>query len=292
MTLVAEGLSIRRGSAHDVDICSSIFHQAFSMVNSQHGFPSEVPTLEDGKHLLHLLFLDQNFQFLVAEMDGRVIGSVFLDERTEIIGIGPISVGPDAQFGGIGRMLMIAALDKARQRSSMGIRLMQASFNVQSLSLYAKLGFAVQEPMAVMAGLPIEPRAIIPDRRVRVAVPADLAAANNICRKVYGFDRSIELKAAIERKDALVVEHKDRIAGYASGFGYLAHAVCESALEMQALLSHADRIDGTGIFIPTRNRELFHWCLENGMRVIIPYTHMTIGSYIPPNGAYIPSVHF
>jgi hypothetical protein len=109
---------------------------------------------------------------------------------------------------------------------------------------------------------------------------------------VHGFDRSLDLQAAIERGDALVVEREGKLTGYASGFGYFAHAVGESNLDIQALLCAANKIDGIGIFIPTRNNELFLWCLENGMRVVIPYTLMTIGSYASPKGAYIPSVLF
>jgi len=281
---------VRPGVSNDLDACGSIFYEAFSSVNEQHNFPSEVPSPEDGKHLLEALFAS-GVHFLVAEMDGRVVGSNFIDERSQIAGVGPISVSPDVQSRGMGRVLMQAAIDRPRDHRLEGIRLMQASFNTRSLSLYAKLGFVVREPVAVMAGLPTTHRAVA-GCTVRLAETADLLSANALCRKVYGSDRSLDLQAAIERGDGLIVEREGRLTGYASGFGYLSHAVGESTLDIEALLCAAERVDGTGIVIPTRNGELFRWCLENEMRVVIPYTSMTMGSYAPPQGAYIPSIMF
>jgi hypothetical protein len=46
----------------------------------------------------------------------------------------------------------------------------------------------------------------------------------------------------------------------------------------------------TPIFVPTRNSELFRWCLESGLRVVHPMTLMTVGLYNEPVGAYLPSV--
>ena len=46
---------------------------------------------------------------------------------------------------------------------------------------------------------------------------------------------------------------------------------------------------GTGILVPTRNAELFRWCLEQGLRVSSPGTMMSVGLYNEPQGGYLPS---
>jgi predicted N-acetyltransferase YhbS len=46
------------------------------------------------------------YHVIVAELDGHIIGSDILDERSTIVGIGPITVGPAVQNRTIGRQLM------------------------------------------------------------------------------------------------------------------------------------------------------------------------------------------
>jgi hypothetical protein len=38
------------------------------------------------------------------------------------------------------------------------------------------------------------------------------------------------------------------------------------------------------------NAELFRWCLEHRLRVVQPLTLMSIGLYIQPSGAFLPSI--
>ena len=47
---------------------------------------------------------------------------------------------------------------------------------------------------------------------------------------------------------------------------------------------------GPGILVPSRNAELFRWCLANGLRVVQPMTLMSLGLYNEPKGAFLPSV--
>jgi GNAT superfamily N-acetyltransferase len=49
---------------------------------------------------------------VVAEIDGRIVGSNFLDERSPIGGVGQITVAPEGQNSGVGRKLMQAVLER------------------------------------------------------------------------------------------------------------------------------------------------------------------------------------
>jgi hypothetical protein len=44
--------------------------------------------------------------------------------------------------------------------------------------------------------------------------------------------------------------------------------------------------------LPTRQTNLFRWCLKHGMRVIKPLTLMAMGEYHEPHGCYLPSVGY
>lgn len=92
------------------------------------------------------------FWGVVAEIDGQVVGSNFLDERDPIRGVGPITVDPGCRTPGVGRRLMEAVL--VRGERAPGIRLVQDAFNMRSLGLHESLGFAVMEPVAVIRGTP------------------------------------------------------------------------------------------------------------------------------------------
>ena len=56
------------------------------------------------------------------------------------------------------------------------------------------------------------------------------------------------------------------------------------------MIAAADSFAGPGILVPSRNSELFRWCLASGLRVMQPMTLMSLGLYNEPNGAFLPSV--
>jgi hypothetical protein len=225
---------------------------------------------------------------VVAEDGGRIVGSNCMDERSPIAGIGPITIDPLAQNRGVGRMLMEAVMQRARERNSPGIRLVQAAFHGRSLSLYATLGFDAREPLSVMQGPAIQRR--VPGFSVRPATPEDLDACNRVCLRVHGHDRGGDLADSIAQGTAAVVERDSRITAYCSSLAFFGHAVAETNLDLQALIAAADGFGGSGILVPTRNAELFRWCLANGLRVVEPMTLMTVGLYNEPAGVYLPSI--
>jgi len=284
----APAVRIRRATPDDAEIAGRICYEAFRTINEQHNYPPEMPSPEFGVGLLGMLFSHSGFYGVVAESNGRIVGSNCLDERSTIAGVGPVTVEPGMQNGAIGRMLMKAVMDRAAERGFPGVRLLQAAFHNRSLSLYTKLGFDAREPMSVMQGPPI--RRAIEGCLVRPATDSDLGAGNRVCERVHGHSRAGELRDAIAHGTAVVVERHGRITGYASILGFFGHAVAESELDLQAMIAAAGGFEGPGIIVPTRNANLFRWCLSNGLRVVEPLTLMTTGLYSEPTGAYLPSI--
>ncbi len=157
-----------------------------------------------------------------------------------------------------------------------------------ALSLYTRLGFVTREPLSVMQGAPLNLHLAGYD--VRPTTDADIAACAELCRRVHGFARNIELDDAVGLKKARVVEHLGRINGYATDIGFFAHAIGETNDHLKALIGAAPAFNGPGFLVPTRNHDLFRWCLDNGLRLLKQQTLMTIGFYNEPTAAYLPSV--
>jgi len=153
----------------------------------------------------------RDFYSVVAESEGRIVGSNFLDERSIIAGVGPITVDPTGQNRGVGGRLMQDVLDRAAQQKAVGVRLLQSGYHNRALCLYTKLGFRTREPVSVLQGTPLGQR--FAGYKVRPATTADVAACNQICNQVHGFDRAGELRDAIEQNTASVVEHLGCITG-------------------------------------------------------------------------------
>jgi GNAT superfamily N-acetyltransferase len=286
MSTLTTSIAVREASAADAAECGRIFYDAFESIAAPHHFPVEPGSREFTRFKAAQLIADPGIAGLVAERDGTVIGSAFVDERGPIAGIGPVTVDPAAQDDGAGRALMEAAMHLARDAA--GVRLVQTAYHYRSLALYAKLGFAVREPLAVLQGTPSP--LTMPGLRVRPASDGDVAACAELCTRVHGHDRTSELRAAIADGTAAVVERPDRLSGYATGFGYGWHAVGETNEDLVALLSSAESFMGLGILVPSRNSELLGWCLSRGLRIVQTSTLMTIGLYNEPAGAWLPSV--
>ena len=213
-----------------------------------------------------------------------------MDERSEIAGIGPVSVDPVVMNRTIGRQLMQAVMDRATEQHFAGVRLVQIAWHYRSLALYTKLGFDTRETLSALQGPALG--LSIPGYNVRPARSEDITACNDICRRVHGHDRRGDLLDALQWASANVVERQGRITGYSTGIGWFHHAVAESNDDLKALISAASAFAGPGFFVPSRNGELFRWCLEQGLRVIQPMTLMTVGLYKEPRGAFMPSILF
>ena len=279
---------LRRGTPADATACGAICFEAFKAISSEHNFPWDFPSPEVASEVLQLALSHQEFYSVVAERDGAVIGSNFLDERGPIAGIGPISVDPAAQNHGVGRQLMQALLDRVEERGFAGVRLLQSAYHNRSLCLYTRLGFDSREACSKLNGDPLG--TALPGYSARPATMADLEACNALCRRVHGHHRGGEVEDAIREGTARVVEHLGRLTAYATTIAFFGHAVAETNDGLKALIGAASGFEGGGFLLPTRNSELFRWCLDNGLRLVHQMTLMTIGLYNEPSGPYLPSV--
>jgi predicted N-acetyltransferase YhbS len=288
MLLTGMNLKLRGGRAEDAPACGTIAYEAFKHISEAHSFPPDFPSPDVATAVLSRMLQHPKFYSVVAETDGRIVGSNFLDERNVIAGVGPITVDPTVQNRAVGRRLMEAVHERAASKNFVGVRLIQAGFHTRSLSLYAKLGYDVRKHLACMQGKSLN--VSIEGHVVRPATESDIGPCNCLCRIVHGHDRDGELRDAVAQGSATVVEHDGRITGYATIVGFFGHSLGESRDDVKALIAAAKEFAGPGFLLPTRDGELFRWCLANGLRVVQPMTLMTKGLYQEPAGAFLPSI--
>jgi predicted N-acetyltransferase YhbS len=281
-------MHLRAAASADAAILGDICFRAFHTLATAHGVAPDFPSAEAATGMMKRLVVHRGFFSVVAEVDGRVVGSNFLDCRGPISAVGPITVDPTVQNDGVGRAMMDAVMQRSRELNLAGIRLVQAGYHNRSLALYLKLGFTTREHLACLKGDAIGKS--VPGRVVRAATTADVAACNALCLRVHGHTRSGELADAVATGTASVVESGTRITGYTTALAFFGHAVGESNEDLQALFGAAVAFPGAGVLVPTRNSDLMRWCLREKLRITQSMTLMSNGLYNEPNGAWLPSV--
>jgi len=281
-------LKLRRATEADAAAAGDICYRAFKAVAEARNFQPDFPGPDVASGMLSVLINHERFFALVAEADGRIVRSNFLDERNPISGVGPVTVDPALQNGRVGLALMEATMRRSRERGFAGIRLVQAGYHSRSLVLYLKLGFEVREHLACLQGAAIGNA--VPGCTVRPATMDDLSACNHLCFRVHGHDRGGELTDAVAQGNARIVERMGRVTGYATTIAFSGHAVAETNDDLKALIGAALSFPGPGFLVPTRNSEVMRWCLAKGLRVTQTMTLMTAGLYSQPDGAWLPSI--
>lgn len=290
------GITLREAQPDDWQECGRICYEAFRTVAVGHGFPPDFPTVMAAAEPIRGLIAHPRIYGVVAEADGAIVGSSFMDERSIISAIGPVTVDPASQDAGVGKALMEAMLARVAERHAPGVRLVQISYHNRSLSLYTKLGFDVRASFAAMHGRVRDAGAPgatgLPGYRVRAATLDDLPACEALCIRIHGFSRAGELSEAIGAGTARVVERLGRVTGYSCKVEYWSHSVAETNDDVEALVLDAGEIGTPGILVPLDNGELFRWCLAQGLRVFFVTNLMAVGIYQEPRGSYLPSVGY
>ena len=282
-------VTLRTIEPADAADAAQIVFDAFGAIQDHHRFERDFPALEAASGLVSMFIPHPMVWGVVAEIGGRIVGSNFLDERSPIRGVGPITVAPQGQNSGVGRKLMRAVLE--RGEGAPGIRLLQDAFHMRSLSLYESLGFDVKEPVALATGRPRSE----PDRRVEVRLleENDLEECEALCRHVHGYERTNELRDAVQAFTPFVAVRNGGIVAYASTISFwpMNHGVAKSDNDMKALLlGSATAVDEPLAFLVPLRSSLFRWCLEEGLRLVKPMNLMALGDYRDPQGGWFPSV--
>jgi len=285
-------ITIRRATPADASVCGRILFDAFGGIARKHNFPLDFPSFDAVGGMMNLCITHPKFFGVVAEREGVVVGSNFLDQRDAIAAVGPITVDPNQQTSGVGRRLMQAVIERGLADGHPGIRLVQDAFNTTSMPLYTSLGFDIKEPLALMQGRPKDKPAA--KGKARQMTSQDIPACADLCRSVHGFDRANELADAVRMFNPMLLERSGRVVAYvtAPNFWFLNHGVAEREEDMFELLLGAAAAgdQSLALLVPTRNAAFFRWALSQGLRMAKPMSLMAMGRYYDPRGCFYPSV--
>ena len=280
---------LREAEPADAEALGQIVFDAFASIHDRHRFPRDFPSPEVAAGFMAPWIANPSVWGVVAEVNGRIVGSNFLYEADPIAGVGPITIDPEAQNAGIGRKLMGAVLE--RGRDARGIRLVQDGFHMRSLSLYTSLGFDVTASCVVLSGSP--EAAPSNEVEVRPLTEDDMAACEELCKRVHGVERTGGLRDAMPAFTAYGAFRGNRLVAYASTvtFWQVGYGVGETEEDLIGLLAGAAAAVDAPItlLVPLRSA-LFRWSLENGLRCLKPMNVMALGEYHEPRGAWFPSV--
>ena len=265
-----------------------ICYEAFKDIAESHGFPPDFPSAEFASGVIGMLVGREDFYSVVALVDGRPVGSNFLSLSDATSGVGPITVDRSVQGKGIGRALTQDVIDYARRNKIQRVRLLQDAFNMGSLSLYTSLGFAVKDAAALIQSAPGKP-----DDSVRRVVEADLAAIDELSRRIYKTSRRKEAAAAVlGGLSPLLRERHGRVVGYYIP-GAFGHGVAETEQDALAMVCESARLlspEAAYFFCPLSQAELYRNALKAGCRAIKVMNIMAMGPYEPPENVWMPSV--
>src|SRR6266542_2988001 len=268
-----------------------ICYEAFKDISDRHHFPSDFSSAAMGRMIIGLLTAREDVYGVAAMMDSQPAGSNFLMVADEVGGLGPISVEVSMQAQGIGRVLMQNVLDHAEKAGVEKVRLLQDSFNMTSLALYASLGFDTKEPVAVMQPTPGEQI----DESVRPVTEADLEVVEELSQRIYRVSRRNEVASGITGPfRPFLRERSGRVAGYYTP-GIAGHGVAETEDDLVVLVRETARQmppDFHRVLCPLTEGSLYRKLLAAGCRNIKAMNLMALGPYERPDGAWLPSVLF
>jgi predicted N-acetyltransferase YhbS len=281
-------VSLRPATVADAAACGRICYEAFRDIASEHRFPVDWNSEETAVKVVTTRLGHAQTYGVVAEAEGRILGSAFLKEYRPVGAIGPVTVDPRWQGGKVGRWMMEHLLERARLAGLAGTRLVQAAYNLQSMSLYLKLGYQMRDLLLCLGGEAIGDGR---SRKTRAATEGDAFACNELCLRLHGYARTEDVDEGLRLGMLTVVERAGRIAGYSTGVHFRGHTVAETNEEAMALIAAAPQFPEPGLLMPASNGELLRWALDHGLRATQPLTLMTRGFYQPPAGAFLPSIH-
>lgn len=282
-------VTIAPAKVEHVEEMGRICFEAFGDIADRHGFPRDFPSPDFARMVVGGMVAREDRYSVVALLDGQPAGSNFLLTSDHVSGVGPISVDVARQGHGIGRTLMQDAIKYSRDNGFEMVRLLQDSFNMTSLSLYASLGFDTKHPCAVMEPAPAE----VDDPGIRPVTPADFDAVEELSQRFYKVSRRNEVAQGLGGPfPAVLRERGGRATGYLVA-GYVGHGVAETEEDMVALVAQAARRvppEMRRVLCPLTEGRLYRRFLAAGFRNIKVVNLMTLGPYEEPEGAWVPSV--
>ena len=134
-------MHIRAAKADDIPDLVALVNRAYrregGWTNESHLIGGPRTTVADVDELLR----EPGGVILTARDDDGLAGCVYLKKSGDKLYLGMLSVSPARQGGGIGKRLMVAAMEHARQQGCTAIRITVISLRDELIGWYQRQGF-------------------------------------------------------------------------------------------------------------------------------------------------------
>lgn len=138
-------MPIIKATITDVPELNKLVNSAYRGETSKQGWTTEANLLDGlriDEETLTSYFTDPNIAILKnIDQSGEITGSVYLEARAPKLYVGMFSVSPLLQNSGIGRNLLIAAEDHARQLNLTQLTMTVISTRHELISWYERRGY-------------------------------------------------------------------------------------------------------------------------------------------------------
>ena len=137
--------SISKASPNDIPEIIQLVNNAYRGEKSRQGWTHEADLIDGDLRTdfndLEQLMQDRGSVFLKYIENGRIAGSVYLQKQNEILYLGMLSVDPTIQAKGIGKQLLAAAEDHARNMGCKAIEMTVISKRMELVKWYKRHGY-------------------------------------------------------------------------------------------------------------------------------------------------------
>jgi len=148
---------------------------------------------------------------IVAEIEGRLVGTGVGTANGRAGWVGTIWVHPDHRGAGLGRALTQAVIDGLE---AAGCRTLLLVATDQGLPLYERMGFELQTRYRILEAAGLDGTAADSDPGVRAFEAADLAAVVDLDRWASGEDREHAIRRFASAATAKVLEVEGTVRGF------------------------------------------------------------------------------
>jgi ribosomal protein S18 acetylase RimI-like enzyme len=131
------GLVLRRAGTADLDSLVALQQAAYARNRTLLGV-EPIPLQADYSAIM------RDMEVWVSENDGRIVGALILEPRANDLLIWSIASDPAGQGAGLGRSLLAAAEERARQLRCTVVRLYTGTLLTHLVAWYGRHGYAVE----------------------------------------------------------------------------------------------------------------------------------------------------
>lgn len=238
---------------------------------------------------------------LVAEIDGKIVGSCFYHPRETHVGLGIMNAAAESAGRGVAKALLTEVLERAGE---LPVRLVSSAMNLDSFSLYTRAGFApvaVFQDMVLPADRPTPPPPLLPGT-IRPATMADLFPMVDLEDEVSGIRRAKDLAHFLRNPGGhwATFVHRDPAGKIDGWLASVDHPGCrmigpgvmrEDGVALALIHAQLMHRRGTApmFLVPTHETalvaELYGW----GCRNVELHFAQVRGASQPPQGVVMPS---